>query len=320
MTDLPPTSLLALPVTSAPTSTKETGLETETRLHSSTTKTKDHSVKPDLQLLPINSPFDSASDDEDYQLKEVPHAILTSPSANHLSDSSPNKPSSKMVKRIQPINVKRIPSKRQKTDIYTPKRLLQNEKTELANVDIKVNSVSDHDILYLLTAKKAILCDEEGWAKLSDDARAEIVSKIPNTLRHEMMIGDDGQPRPNLKFLEKNSTFKSFINQALNDVVNGLNEPNWLAQAYNAHCKRSYGKFDDFKDKNYEEFWGVKQRLASNAIAGTSAHHNLGEMIDREVVKPGDVFKYSRSFRNRSMVIKKEAEVGTYAFISRFAY
>ena len=145
---------------------------------------------------------------------------------------------------------------------------------------------------------------------MSDDARAEIISKFPATLAQKVMItDDDGQPRLDLQALSKNSTWKLSIAQALNDIVTGLNDPDWLQKAYGAHFKRLDGKYDNWKDNAFEKFWGVKQRLASNVVAGSSAQHTLREMIERGVVKPGDVFKYSRTFKEGPVTVKKDAEV-----------
>jgi len=68
------------------------------------------------------------------------------------------------------------------------------------------------------------------------------------------------------------------------------------------------GEFDNWKDEQFEVYWGQKQKLYSDAIAGASSKIKLAEMITASVFKLGDVFSMRRHFSG-SLVIRKDATV-----------
>lgn len=76
--------------------------------------------------------------------------------------------------------------------------------------------------------------------------------------------------------------------------------------------ERAQGKYDKFKEEQFEEFWGQKQKLDSDVIAGKSSTVKLGTLVENGVVRVGDVWRYSRCFRrgDEKLLLEKEVRVG----------
>lgn len=91
----------------------------------------------------------------------------------------------------------------------------------------------------------------------------------------------------------------------------GHYEAEWLEQAAQAMEERAAGKFDKWKEQHFEEFWGQKQKLAPNVVAGNMANLKLDVLIKASVFKVGDIWRLSRSFgRDKSSIlIEKDATV-----------
>ena len=53
--------------------------------------------------------------------------------------------------------------------------------------------------------------------------------------------------------------------------------------------ERARGDFDDYKEGEYEEFWGQKQKLHYQARAGEAQQVRLGELLNAGVLRVGQV-------------------------------
>jgi hypothetical protein len=76
--------------------------------------------------------------------------------------------------------------------------------------------------------------------------------------------------------------------------------------------ERERGKFDRFKEEEFEEFWGQKQKMDKTLAAGQSSQVKLSTLIEHGVVREGDVWKYSRVFGakgQKKVLVEKEAKV-----------
>lgn len=95
------------------------------------------------------------------------------------------------------------------------------------------------------------------------------------------------------------------------DLENGRYDPEWLRQAQDARQRRTAGEFDDFKEREYEAFWGQKQKVVWNAPAGESARVKLGTLVTQGVVQSGDVWRFHYVFGKGAdrIVVEKEARV-----------
>lgn len=95
-------------------------------------------------------------------------------------------------------------------------------------------------------------------------------------------------------------------------IARGYYDPEWRRQAGKAMEERAAGKFDEFKNKNFEQFYGQKKKLDYDALAGRSARIKLKELIDDGTFQVGDIWSYARVFGKGKGVflIEKEVTVG----------
>lgn len=81
--------------------------------------------------------------------------------------------------------------------------------------------------------------------------------------------------------------------------------------------ERAAGKFDNWKEKEFEQFWGQKQKLGADATTGEAAQVKMETLVEHGVVRIGDVWKYERTIllgkeegSNRDrLLIEKEVKV-----------
>lgn len=126
-----------------------------------------------------------------------------------------------------------------------------------------------------------------------------------------MIVDVNGEKRISEDFLRYDQDWTHYIGRAQEDIQVGRNDPIWLEQAAAANQQRANGDFDDWKDREYELFWGTKQKLPSNVLAGSASHVKFDDLIEHGLIRPGDTFLYQRViFR---ILIEKEAKV-SYGF------
>jgi len=117
----------------------------------------------------------------------------------------------------------------------------------------------------------------------------------------------DGKPIINPQ-LFKSSAFNEACCRYQQDLADGKYESDYLAKAADARKRRMAGDFDNWKDEHFEVYWGQKQKLFSNAVAGASSKIKLSEMVKASVFKVGDVFSMRRHFSG-GLIIRKDAIV-----------
>ena len=96
------------------------------------------------------------------------------------------------------------------------------------------------------------------------------------------------------------------------DLAAGRYDPEWLRQAAEAMEQRANGDFDEWKDQEFEEFWGQKQKLDSKAKAGQSGTIKLNRLVEAGLFKEGDIFSYMRTFGRGKGKITVEKDVKVY--------
>jgi hypothetical protein len=153
------------------------------------------------------------------------------------------------------------------------------------------------------------------WDLLKKEQQEKLLSMFPE---HQAMViePESSNPRPDSRFLRSNTTWAHYIARAQEDISEGRNDPEWLQQALDAHRDREAGKFDNWKDKEYEEFWGQKQKLAAGVVAGSTAGLKIKDLYQAGCIKVGDTFSYARSFKGtakgKGVLVEKEAILGAY--------
>ena len=105
--------------------------------------------------------------------------------------------------------------------------------------------------------------------------------------------------------------FRHGIRMYQQDLEAGRYDPEWLRQAAQAMDRRAKGDFDAWKEQEYEEFWGQKQKLDAKTRAGQSGTIKLNRLIEAGLFKEGDIFSYKRTFgRGKGkLIVEKDIKV-----------
>ncbi|PLB49416.1 hypothetical protein P170DRAFT_464844 [Aspergillus steynii IBT 23096] len=158
-----------------------------------------------------------------------------------------------------------------------------------------------------------LLARPEAWEILEESEKKEILSLLPEDVHpnpHPPADDPDWKipPLPE-SFLRYSNNWRDGVRQFQVDLESGRYDPEWLRQAEEASAQRAAGKFDKFKEREYEEFWGQKQKFDRSLAAGQSSQVKLQTLIEHGVVRAGDVWRYSRCFMQGSSKILLEKEV-----------
>jgi hypothetical protein len=161
-----------------------------------------------------------------------------------------------------------------------------------------------------------LLARPEAWDCLEESEKEEILSLLPESLHpNRESTSDDPEakipPLPE-SFLRYSNFWRDSIRLFQLDLQHGRYDPEWQRQAHEAVREREKGKFDRFKEEEFEEFWGQKQKMDKTLAAGQSSQVKLTTLIEHGVVREGDVWKYSRTFAGKGrnkILVEKEAKV-----------
>ncbi|KKY23800.1 hypothetical protein UCDDS831_g02831 [Diplodia seriata] len=177
--------------------------------------------------------------------------------------------------------------------IWKPDYLLQDPKSKLAKADVS-----------------AILKDPRAWTSLSPAQQSIIISLLPNVPALAPDPADPTASLPNIpqQMLSCNDAFRADISMFQFDLSEGRLEPEWQHDGLVAMERRARGEFDEWKEKEVEAFWGQKQKLSYDVIAGESSTVKLEELIAAGCWQVGDVWVYTRSFGRGKNAVKIEKE------------
>ncbi|KAJ5600390.1 hypothetical protein N7450_001457 [Penicillium hetheringtonii] len=84
--------------------------------------------------------------------------------------------------------------------------------------------------------------------------------------------------------------------------------PNGCVKQSKLEKQRENGDFDSFKEQEFEQFWGQKQRLNKKLLAGESAKVRLSELIDAGVILLGDVWRFRYFFKTAEVPVTVDKE------------
>lgn len=115
----------------------------------------------------------------------------------------------------------------------------------------------------------------------------------------------NGEPFLAPEFFECNQVFKDSLIEFQDDLSQGRYQPSYITDAANARRARLQGEVDNYKDGQYELFWG--QRQHNGMIAGAAASIRLPELVQRGLLRQGDVWAYKRTIFG--ITIEKEVKV-----------
>ena len=179
----------------------------------------------------------------------------------------------------------------------------------------RASKVDRTDPEWLVTNEKSPLVDEDLHAEFSNPKTYEKFTKsdwedLRETLPPNVPINPDGYSIP-MTFFKYDPDFRRGIREFQEDLGSGRLDPKWQADAAQAMEERARGEFDAYKEDQFEAFWGQKQKLNHDALAGESTKIKLDLLIQNEIFKVGDYFSYSRVFgRGKSgVLIEKDCKV-----------
>ncbi|OBT67260.1 hypothetical protein VE03_02651 [Pseudogymnoascus sp. 23342-1-I1] len=166
--------------------------------------------------------------------------------------------------------------KKDRKGVWSVENVLQNPKSPLVNANLK-----------------GLFANPEAWNILDKETKAKLISMLPESTH--VLDEVDGELRINESFLKFDQNWAHYLGRAQEDIAEGRNDSTWLEQAAAASEQRTDGEFDDWKDNEYEVFWGVKQKLQSNVLTGLSGAIKFNDLVTRELIKPGDIFLFQRN-------------------------
>lgn len=151
---------------------------------------------------------------------------------------------------------------------------------------------------------------------MEESEKREILALLPADTHPEVDLKNHDPnvlipPLPE-SFLRYSNNWREGIRQFQSDLENGRYDPEWLRQAESARRQRLNGEFDDFKEREFEQFWGQKQRMDMKLLAGESARIRLETLVEAGVILLGDVWRFTYVFGkgDERIIVDKEARVG----------
>lgn len=111
-------------------------------------------------------------------------------------------------------------------------------------------------------------------------------------------------------FLRYDQDWQHGIRGFQEDVQEGRYDPAWLSQAIEASKTRNEGGFDDFKETQYEEYWGQKQLVPQTSLASLNGSVKIENLIQTDILRVGDVLIFSVNVGAANGPWEKEITVG----------
>ncbi|KAB8237727.1 uncharacterized protein BDW43DRAFT_297402 [Aspergillus alliaceus] len=188
--------------------------------------------------------------------------------------------------------------KRAAKDPWAEDKLMTSTSSQLINLDLV-----------------KLLAQPEAWNCLDESEKKEVLDLLPEDLHPNP---DPTPDDPNAKipplpesFLRYSNNWRDGIRHFQLDLQNGRYDPVWLRQADEAMQQRADGKFDKFKEEEFEQFWGQKQKMDKTLVAGQSSQVKLSTLLEHGAILTGDVWKYSRAFAKgkAKLLVEKEARI-----------
>ena len=137
---------------------------------------------------------------------------------------------------------------------------------------------------------QAELCDPKTYEGFSKEDWEDLRSTLPD----DVPLNPDGYSI-STHFLKYNPDFRRGVREFQEDLGAGRLDPKWQAAAAQAMEERARGDFDDWKEKEFEEFWGQKQKLSTAVLAGESTNLKLEVMVENGLFRVGDEITFCRT-------------------------
>ena len=230
---------------------------------------------------PPNSPASSTSSKK--RLAPDPDSIEASPAKKRSSSKSETSTPSTSTKRCAPRKTS-PPSKaasaeakmpapnRPRRDRKVPQKYNPNEFKEQPKVARPSRITSKiYDPIYATTNSQSrltkadvyhLLCMPSAWTSLSSPQQDTLLSKCPSSsansaLRAAIIDGTSSSGRPK-ELSQGNEIFRTDVAKFKTDLAAGHLAKTWQTEAKQAVQDRAEGKFDAWKERESERWWGEK--------------------------------------------------------------
>ncbi|KAI9711270.1 MAG: hypothetical protein M1820_002257 [Bogoriella megaspora] len=157
-----------------------------------------------------------------------------------------------------------------KISVWDTAHLLHHQKSRL----LRINLVK-------------LLTREDAWEPLSPDERAELTAMLPEGTEPRL-LGSDTPAESMRHYLRSNDSFKGDVALFKSCLGEGRLDPEWQAQAAEAMEMRAKGEFDEWKEREFEEYWGQKAIFhpvvgqREGKVKGTGEDKGLGKGKEKE--------------------------------------
>ncbi|KAL8709022.1 MAG: hypothetical protein Q9225_007518 [Loekoesia sp. 1 TL-2023] len=184
---------------------------------------------------------------------------------------------------------RKAPPRAAKRDPHSLDELLTSSNSRLIDIDLHGKLAS-------------FFSDPQNWAQLSDTDKDFIRTLLPPHVE----LNDDGSIPTT--FWKYNPEFRLDCRNLQEDLRSGRMDPEWQRQAAQAMEERAAGKFDDFKEREFEEFWGQKQKVAWDVLAGHASKVRLEELLKEGLFRVGDVWSFGHTWGSGEDAVRVEKD------------
>ncbi|KAL8969261.1 MAG: hypothetical protein Q9197_004431 [Variospora fuerteventurae] len=187
---------------------------------------------------------------------------------------------------------RKAPPRVAKKDPWSIDELLTSSKSRLIDIDLH-GSLAKY------------FSDESNWTQIPDSEKDFIRDLLPPNLD----LNEDGSVPSS--FWKHSSEFRLDCRNLQEDLRSGRMDPEWQRQAAQAMEERAAGKFDDFKEREFEEYWGQKQKVDYAVLAGQASRVKLEELLREGLFQVGDVwcFDYTWGRGANAVQVDKECKI-----------
>ena len=156
-----------------------------------------------------------------------------------------------------------------KRDPWTDEELLMSAKSKLIDIDLA-----------------RYFARPEAWDVLSPEEQQQLRDLLPPHAPY------DAAGRPTFEFLRYDENWRTGLRLFQEDLAGGRYEKEWLAAAELAMKERAAGKFDAYKEEQFEQHWGQKSHVDPAARAREMAKVPLERLVADGEFRVGDVWTY----------------------------
>lgn len=205
-------------------------------------------------------------------------------------------------------------------EVPVPKRKIAKRATIQSTVpnDI-IDDDSDWEEEFLMTNPNSIyaislrqIFNSAAWDKISDEDKDYLMKHLPECDKVYEASEDVTDPTPSKAQLVDGFWNNSQLIARINQVEYDISEAKYTAKTQKiveeARKLAQSAEFEAFKENKFEAFWGQKQRVDYNAVAGDTTNVKLETLAKHSALRVGDVFSLRRSFQTATEGTSKKGK------------